>query len=70
MFEVHTVIADLSLKFPREGNQFIMQVLVKAGYTGEVLRRLNRVQVSLQLLFMSEILTASGNKAGADTLSR
>jgi hypothetical protein len=37
MFEVHTVITDLSLKFPREGNQFIMQVLVKVGYTGEAL---------------------------------
>jgi len=37
MFDVHTVVADLSLKFPREGNQFIMQVLVKAGYTGEAL---------------------------------
>ncbi len=37
MFDVHTVVADLSLKFPREGDQFIMQVLVKAGYTGEAL---------------------------------
>ncbi len=37
LFDVHTVVADLSLKFPREGNQFIMQVLVKAGYTGEAL---------------------------------
>ncbi len=47
MFDVHTVVADLSLKFPREGNQFIMQVLVKAEYTGEALPHLNRVQVSL-----------------------
>jgi hypothetical protein len=37
MFDVHTVIAELSLKFPREGDQFIMQVLVKVGYTGEAL---------------------------------
>jgi hypothetical protein len=70
MFDVHTVVADLSLKFPREGDQFIMQVLVKVGYTGEALHCLNRVQVSLQLLFMLDILTASGNKVGADTLSR
>jgi hypothetical protein len=35
--DIHTVIADLSLKFPREGDHFIMQVLVKAGYTGEAL---------------------------------
>jgi hypothetical protein len=70
MFDIHTVVADLSLKFPREGNQFIMQVLVKAGYTGEALQRLNRVRVSHQLLFMLDVLTASGNKVGADTLSR
>ncbi len=70
MFDVHKVIADLSLKFSREGNQLIMQVLVKAGYAGEALCHLNRVQVSLQLLFMSDILTASGNKEGADILSR
>jgi hypothetical protein len=37
MFDVYTVVADLSLKFPREGNHFIMQVLVKTGYTGEAL---------------------------------
>ncbi len=37
VFDVHTVVADLSLKFPRGGDQFIMQVLVKAGYTGEAL---------------------------------
>jgi hypothetical protein len=52
MFDIHTVIADLTMEFPREGDQFIMQVLVRAGYTGEALSCLNRVRVSLQLLFI------------------
>ncbi len=46
-----------------------MQVLIKAGYTSKALSCLNRVQVSLQLLFMSNILTASGNKVCANILS-
>jgi hypothetical protein len=66
----HTVIADLPLRFSRECNQFIMQVLVEAGYTGEAFQRLNRVRVSLQLLFMSDILTASGSKVSTDILLR
>ena len=47
-----------------------MQVLVESGYTGEALRRLNRVRVSLQVLFLSDILTASGSKVSTDILLR
>ncbi len=70
MFGLHTVLADLPLQFPRVGNQFIMQVLIKAGYTGEALWRLNRVHISLQLLFMSDVLTVSGNKISTCILLR
>jgi hypothetical protein len=70
MFDIHTVITDLTMEFPREGDQFIMQVLVRVGYTDEALSHLNRVRVSLQLLFKLDILTASGNKVNADILSR
>ncbi len=59
---VKLVIADGAQTYPRENNQFIMQVLISKGYSGETLRRLNRVRVSQQVLFMSDILTASGNK--------
>jgi hypothetical protein len=45
-----------------------MQVLLKAGYTAETLLRLNRVQISLQLLFMLDVLTASGNKVNTKIL--
>jgi hypothetical protein len=46
-----------------------MQVLIKAGYRGDALRRLNRVQISLQVLFLSDVLTASGGKVSSDILS-
>jgi hypothetical protein len=35
-----------------------------------MLIRLNRVRVALQLLFMSDILTASGNKINPEILSQ
>jgi hypothetical protein len=62
MFNIKVVIADIAHKYPRQGNQLIMQALLRAGYTGEMLCRLNRVRISLQLLFMPDILTALGNR--------
>jgi hypothetical protein len=69
MFNMQIIILDQPKEYPREGNQFIMQVLIQAGYTNKSLERLNRVRVSLQLLFMSDILTASGNKISTEVLS-
>jgi hypothetical protein len=43
MFNMHIIVTDQLLEFPREGDQFIMQVLIKAGYTSKALSRLNRV---------------------------
>ncbi len=67
VFNVKLVIADGTQTYLRVNNQFVMQVLISKGYSGETLRRLNRVQVSQQVLFMSDILTASGNKIDIDT---
>ncbi len=47
MFDMQVVVADQPLEFPRKGDQFIMQVLIKAGYTSKTLSCLNRVQISL-----------------------
>ena len=69
-FNVKAVVANVNLAFPREGDEFIMQVLMRNGYTNEALRRLNRVRVGQQLLFMSDVLTASGNKINPEVLSR
>ena len=70
MFGLHTVVADVCRTFPREGDQFIMQVLIKAGYKGDSLQRLNRVRIYLQVLFMSDVLIALGCKICPNALSR
>ncbi len=43
MLDIKVVIADIAHKYPWQGNHFIMQALLRAGYTGETLRRLNMV---------------------------
>jgi hypothetical protein len=61
-FNVKIVMADHTLKCPRENNKFIIQALINKGNTGNTLRRLNHVRVLQLVLFMSDILTASGCK--------
>jgi hypothetical protein len=69
-FNVKAVVTDVNRSLPREGDQFIMQVLIGSGYSDETLHRLNRVQVSPQLLFMLDVLTALGNKINPEVLTR
>jgi hypothetical protein len=69
MFGLEIVLADIALEYPREVDKFIMQVLFEMGYQRDILRRLNQVPVSMQILFLSDILTASGHKINHDVLS-
>jgi hypothetical protein len=46
-----------------------MQVILRAGYRTEDLWQINRVRVLLQVLFMSDILTASGNMISSEVMS-
>ncbi len=68
LFDMKVVVTEFAQEYPQQGNQFIMQVLQKVGYAAETLLRLNRVHISFQLLFMSDILTASGNKVNTEIL--
>ena len=70
MFSVRTIIADGGLDNPRDGDRFLMQVFVDKGYSRETLLRLNRVRVYWQVLFVSDILTASGNKIDPEVLAQ
>ncbi len=45
-----------------------MQVILQAGYRTEDLQRINKVRVLLQVLLMSDILTASGNMISSEVL--
>ncbi len=67
-FKVRAVVANIQLILPRDGDQFIMQVLIQSGYSIQALLRLNRVRVCQQTLFMSDVLTASGNKIHPEIL--
>jgi hypothetical protein len=62
MFGVEIVAADLTMEYPWERDQFVMQLLFEMGYPWEILQRLNRMHIFLQVLFLSDIFTASGNK--------
>ena len=70
LFEVHVEFADIPPCFPRDGDHFLMKILSRAGYSGEALRCLNKVRVSQQVLFLSDVLTASRGKNGPEVLSR
>ena len=60
MFKVVIDINDNFLKMPREGDKWIMQLFVRAGFNKEDLLRLNSVRVHQQVLFLSCVLGASG----------
>ncbi|KAL9190098.1 hypothetical protein ACHAXT_007309 [Thalassiosira profunda] len=62
LFGIEVAVNDLPLRFPRRGDQFIMQVFVDFGFSPAQLRVLNRVRVHQQALFLSCILTASGGR--------
>ncbi len=56
------------LAFPRQGDKFLMLVLMERGHSRETIRQLNGVRIHLQVIFLSDILTASGNRIEANTL--
>ena len=48
------------VKFPRERDQWLMQMFVAVGFSKEDLVRLNRVRIHQQALFLSYVIGASG----------
>jgi hypothetical protein len=68
MFGVEIIVADLAMEYPWERDRLVMQLLHEMGYPREILQRLNRMCICLQVLFLSNILTASGNKINPEVL--
>jgi hypothetical protein len=56
------------LAFPQHGDKFLMAVLIERGYSREIIQWLNRVRIHKQVLFLSEVLTVSGNRIDATAL--
>jgi hypothetical protein len=61
-FGVTIEMAKGRLQFPSHGDKFLMLVFAERGHSREVLRRLNRVRIHQQAIFLSDVLTMSGNK--------
>ena len=53
-------VHNLLVSFPREGNNWLMARFIATGYEGEELLTLNKVRKHQQVLFLSDILGASG----------
>jgi hypothetical protein len=68
MFGVKIVVENEAMKYPREGDQFIMQLLFEMGCPREGLQRLNCMCIFLQILFLSDILMSLGNKINPKVL--
>ena len=60
MFGIVTEIQDMERDFPRRGDKFLNQVFEDLGFSWSERVRLNRVRVYLQVLFLSDVATASG----------
>ena len=48
------------LRMPRAGDKWLMLELERSGFRGDELERLNRVRIYMQVLFLSDVLGASG----------
>jgi hypothetical protein len=51
---------DISIKLTQERDKWLMWEFVRVGYKGAELRRLNRVRLYQMVIFLSDILGASG----------
>ena len=61
-FGVKVVVTDVELEMPRERDQWMLREFIKVGYKGTELRRLNKVRLYQQVLFLSDVVNASGSE--------
>ena len=59
-FGVHVNFGDTPVESPRVGDHWLMKVFEQVGYSGDELRRLNRVRTHHQVLFLLCVLGTSG----------
>jgi len=51
-FRIRVVLKNINIRPPREGDKWFMQALVDEGDSEDELRRLNRVRINQQVLFL------------------
>ena len=60
MFGIITEIQGMERSLPRRGDKFLNQIFEDLGFSWSERVRLNRVRIYLQVLFLSDVVTASG----------
>ena len=60
MFGITVEVCNIPLLQPRKSDKCMMMELKRKGHSTEDLRRLNRVRVHQQVLFLSDVMGASG----------
>ena len=58
--EIDIQLAQIPLQFPRERDSWIMAEFIRMDYDTQSLCRLNRVRLHQQVIFLSDVMDASG----------
>ena len=61
-FKIKVVVNDTGLEWPRERDRWLLREFIRLGYKGTDLTRLNRVRLYQQVLFLSDIVNATGGE--------
>ena len=69
MFGIVTEIQGMERGLPRRGDKFLNQVFEDLGFSWNERVRLNRVRVYLQVLFLSDVVNASGARIEVEKAS-
>ena len=68
MFGITVEVCNIPLLQPRYGDKWMMMVFKRVGYSTDNLCRLNKVWVHQQVLFLSDVLGASGKSLDINDL--
>jgi hypothetical protein len=59
-YDITVEVNDVPIQLPRERDKWLMRALKELGFTDEELRRINKVRLYQQVLFLSDIIGVSG----------
>ena len=59
-YGIRVEVRNVGIAPPREGDKWLNQALIDAGYRDDEMIRLNRVRIHQQVLFLSDVLNANG----------
>lgn len=70
IYGVKVFINDVPIELPRERDQWLMRRFMQEGFSPLELERLNRVRCHQQVLFLSDVVSASGRSLDERYLTR